>query len=121
MIIFVQAYIILCISLAIVLLIKPIFFKKYISFISEGKRYYLQGTLKLIFGTMLIMVASQTQLFWLFAIFGLWGFLEGIVLFVKPNIFKSTSELWLNRPDTTIRCFFGGGVLVCVLALLATL
>jgi uncharacterized protein YjeT (DUF2065 family) len=121
MILLTQSYIILCICLAIIFLIKPILFKQYISFIKVGKRYYIQGILKLTFGTLLLMVASQTKLFWLFAILGLWGLLEGIILFIKPDTFKSMGESWLKRSDRTIRFFFSGGVIACGLMFLGTL
>ena len=106
MIILVQLLGVIMIGLSIVVLIKPILLRQFISFMSKGKRYYATGIIKLMYGTLFLMVAPQAKFIWLIALLGLEGLVKGAYVLVgNPEKIKSVYNLWFDKSEVAYRIF----------------
>ncbi len=89
---------------AVVLLIKPEFYRKVIKLLARGRLMYIPAALAIVFGVIFLVYAMDCNIPWLIIVFGLIMLAKGIWLFaVKIDNVRATMQWLQERGDTTLR------------------
>ena len=89
---------------AVVLLIKPDYYRKLVKLLARGRLMYIPATLAIVFGVIFLVYAHACNIPWLIIVFGLIMLTKGIWLFVvKIDNVRATVQWLQERGDTTLR------------------
>lgn len=90
--------------LGIVFLISPQTIKGMISFWSQGKRLYLGGALRILFGLIFLLAVPQCRLAWVIFVIGILALIKALLIFILGlEKMKSLLNWWNNRPPVVLR------------------
>ena len=105
----------------VMFMITPALAKQFSDFITQGKRIYIVGVLRIAVGSVLIMGAAQCEMVWPVFIFGLAAFISGGSIFLLgPEKCSLLIKRWIERPAVFLRCIalipvaIGVMLLLCV-------
>lgn len=68
-------------TIGAVFIINPALIKSFIEFARVGKRYYIGGIIRLVFGAVYLLAASRSKCPWLIFAFGILFIIVGILIF----------------------------------------
>lgn len=89
---------------AVVLLIKPDYYRKLVKLLAHGRLMYIPAALAIVFGVIFLVYARACNIPWLIIVFGLIMLAKGIWLFaVKIDNVRATMQWLQERGDTTLR------------------
>lgn len=109
-------------GVSIAAIISPAISRGIIKFFSVRSRLYAAGIIRIILGTMLLLLSSQAKLWWFTVITGLLLAGAGIGLFFSP--LRRTKELLArmqNKPDNTLRLYTSLPLVVWIILLYSLL
>jgi len=90
--------------LGIIFLINPQRVKGMIAFWSQGKRPYLGGILRALFGFIFLLAAPRCRLAWVIFIIGILASIKGLLVFILGlKKIKSLLNWWNNKPAAIFR------------------
>ena len=90
--------------LGISVLVNPDIMKSMIIFWSQGKRIYGAGVLRIIFGVIFLLIASQSKATIIVTIMGLLFLIGGILIFaLREKKTKAILDKWKDCPPLTCR------------------
>jgi len=100
-------------------LIRPAAVKRFADLITQGKRVYIVGVIRIVLGSILIMSAAQCKAVWLVFILGLATFIAGGSIFLLgPEKCCVLMKKWTERPADFLRRLALIPVVIGVLLLL---
>ncbi len=83
-----------------VVIIKPALLKRVLNYMSEGKKVYLSGVIRLVLGTILLFGGSQVRVQWWVTLWGIFFVLAGALVFIlKIHVLKKVISWLLNKKD----------------------
>ncbi len=89
---------------AVVLLIRPDYYRKLVKLLARGRLMYIPAALVIVFGVIFLVYAMDCNIPWLIIVFGLIMLAKGIWLFaVKIDNVRATMQWLQERGDTTLR------------------
>lgn len=100
----------------------PTISRNIIKFFSVGSRLYTAGIIRIILGTMILLLSPQAKLWWFTVIAGLLTIGSGTALFFSS--LRRTKELLAriqNKPDNILRIYTSLTLLVCFILLYSLL
>lgn len=103
----------LAIACCLVILVVPNWLRTIVSFISFGKRLYIAGLIRIIFGVMLLMLSSCSRFWGFVVIMGLISAAAGFSFFIIA--LKRTKKLLQrlqNQSDIILRLFAIAGLAI---------
>lgn len=109
-------------GVSIAAILSPAISRGIIKFFSVGSRLYAAGIIRIILGTMLLLLSPQAKLWWFTVITGLLLAGAGICLFFSP--LRRTKELLArmqNKPDNTLRLYTSLPLVVWIILLYSLL
>ena len=96
----------LVVSESVIILIKPVVYRKLIKFLSYGRMLYIPEARGIVVGVLFMRYALDCRQPWMIIVFGLIAAIKGLVIFVsKPKTFKDMLNWLGERSDTTLRLF----------------
>lgn len=117
MLILVKLIGIVIVLMGVILLLSPGTMKQLIAFWGQGKRIYMAGILRLLFGAILLLAASQCRLVGVVVILGILMLIGGTLIFVLGLArIKSILNWWDRRTPQVIRLM--GLIILAIGALL---
>ena len=88
--------------MGIIILLSPKIMKQLIAFFEQGKRLYLAGVLRILFGIVFLLVATQCRLVGVIVVLGILFLIGGILIFTL-GLEKSKSILkWWERKSPLV-------------------
>lgn len=107
----------LIIIMGAVFLFRPEAIRKLWAFFEKDKRLYLAGAVRIIFGIIFLLSASQCRLRGFIAVLGLLFLLSGmLIFFIGPDKIKVVLRWWSEKPLFVLRLaaimIIGLGVLI---------
>lgn len=93
-------------GISIAAIISPAISRAITKFFSAGNRLYAAGIIRIIAGTMLLLLSVRSSLWWFTVIAGLFFAGAGICLFFSP--LRRAKELFAriqNKPDNILRLY----------------
>ena len=97
--------------------LNPKVFKYMINFWKKGKNIYIAGIIRLVFGTILLLVASVCRLAGVISVFGVLVIIGGVIIFVlKISKIHEMFNWWEKRDPMVLRLM--GIVAIAIGALL---
>ncbi|MFH1245449.1 MAG: hypothetical protein V1662_03105 [Candidatus Omnitrophota bacterium] len=100
----------------------PVISRNIIKFFSVGNRLYSAGIIRIILGTMILLLSAQAKLWWFTVTIGLLAACSGAVLFFSP--LRRAKELLAriqNKPDNLLRIYTSLTLLVWLILLYSLL
>jgi len=89
---------------AVVLLIRPDYYRKLVKLLARGRLMYIPAVLAIVFGVIFLVYARACNIPWLIVVFGLIMLTKGIWLFaVKIDNVRATMQWLQERSDTMLR------------------
>ena len=90
--------------IGVIILLKPEVLSKLFSFLISGKRVYIVGVLRLVFGIIFLLAASSCRYPIVIAVLGILMVVGGILVFTMgPGKIKAIFEWWNKKPPVIIR------------------
>jgi len=104
MVVLIKAVGVLILTAGIVFFIYPQAAKKLFSFFRQGRRIYIAGVLRILFGVIFLMGASDCRTVGVITTLGILLLVAGILIFViKLDKIKSVLEFWHAKPNSVLR------------------
>jgi uncharacterized protein YjeT (DUF2065 family) len=89
---------------AVVLLIKPDYYRKFVKLLARGRLMYIPAALVIVFGVIFLVYARDCNIPWLIVVFGLIMLVKGVWLFAtKIDNVRATMQWLQERSDTMLR------------------
>lgn len=102
--------------MGVIVVAKPQIMRKMVAFWRQDKRIYLGGLLRMLFGAIFLLSASQARLPVVMAILGIFLLVAGMLIFIlKLEKIKAMLERWSKRPSYVLRLM---GTIVLIIGLL---
>lgn len=94
----------LVVAEAAVILIRPIFYRKFIKFFTYGRMLYIPAAIAIAVGIVFLIYARECKQPWLIIVFGLIAAIKGVWIFLsKPQALKDMLNWLSGRSDTMLR------------------
>ena len=104
MLVFVKLLALVIIGIGVAVLLNPEIMKRMVSFWEKEKRLYGAGVLRILFGIILLLAASQCRVAWIIALMGILFLVGGIVIFaLRLKKIKAILKKWQEKPLTVLR------------------
>ena len=95
---------ILIVTMGTAIALNPMVFKLVLNFWKKGKRIYIAGTVRLVFGALFLSIASSCRFPLVMTILGALMILGGILIFlIGPDRMKTIFIWWETRPPILMR------------------
>ncbi|HIJ67715.1 MAG TPA: hypothetical protein HPP87_08830 [Planctomycetes bacterium] len=97
---------VLVVGAAVLLLIKPDAYRKYVKLFVRGKLLYIPAVISIIVGVVLLIFARECHIPWVIIVVGLLSAIKGLSIFaVKLDTLKGMLNWLCERSDITLRLF----------------
>jgi len=104
MIVLVKLFGIFIICMGFLILLNPRLMKRMIVFWKQGKRLYLGALIRILFGVVFLLSASQARLSGVMVGLGIFSLLAGMLIFILGlNRLKAILDWWDKKPDLILR------------------